>query len=641
MKAEEIDWKEGSQGSVTVQTTKDVRIGIGTPGETTLPKGTVLNGGFGAKGSVVVYFKSDELPSPPPAWENDGLVTLWEDEYEIVVGDGEVLVKTLTAVNKITTNGDDFEAGPECSFVGVLMGNGDVLCRLDPARDCYGDEDEIPLDSFVLNDGEWTLLDGTLVHEAMEFFAKDAPFPVWYGEPFTPSNIGGCVLFQLEAPIEEFKKVVRGAPGCLSPRRENDGGFSIASMINEKHSLCYDLMGGLAFLFRELSDGVGEVFYRGGDTMFYAQVTVRFSSMYNTNDQGQAIIKWLRRRAKKNMERGRRGAIKDAISVRAAEASYLCNHVIPIGMENPAELIIPGRCFVARSFLASFEETYGEGTVKKIVDGDYVFLAEEMLFIRSLEKSDTPIWISPSDDLTLMLLNTQPSMLDESDVRLVAPAIFIELPRDVFVMCDFDMEPGLADVSVDGISLYETVAENGERILVVGLLSIIKGRLAIQNRPFPFSVLLKEDYSDVKGVKWKICGEMVADGEFTKKIMSFILNVLFYISSQSSSVKRSVVRKNVRLKTSGAGKKRKQKVGVSLYEELVIGTEVVLSDEAKRVMRNSASGGWKISYSFLVRGHWRNQACGPNRSMRVRKWIEPYVKGKDLASRIIGHSYVD
>lgn len=32
---------------------------------------------------------------------------------------------------------------------------------------------------------------------------------------------------------------------------------------------------------------------------------------------------------------------------------------------------------------------------------------------------------------------------------------------------------------------------------------------------------------------------------------------------------------------------------------------------------------------WLVRGHWRNQACGPGMTLRKRRWIDPYVKGPE------------
>lgn len=36
-------------------------------------------------------------------------------------------------------------------------------------------------------------------------------------------------------------------------------------------------------------------------------------------------------------------------------------------------------------------------------------------------------------------------------------------------------------------------------------------------------------------------------------------------------------------------------------------------------------------HRWEVRGHWRLQACGPNRSERRRIWVEPHVKGPDGA----------
>jgi len=41
---------------------------------------------------------------------------------------------------------------------------------------------------------------------------------------------------------------------------------------------------------------------------------------------------------------------------------------------------------------------------------------------------------------------------------------------------------------------------------------------------------------------------------------------------------------------------------------------------------------------FVVRGHWRDQACGPRLSERRQKWIEPYWKGpEDGAINVRAH----
>jgi hypothetical protein len=42
-------------------------------------------------------------------------------------------------------------------------------------------------------------------------------------------------------------------------------------------------------------------------------------------------------------------------------------------------------------------------------------------------------------------------------------------------------------------------------------------------------------------------------------------------------------------------------------------------------------GGGAPKVQFLVRGHWRQQAHGPGRSLRTPKWIKPFWKGPEEA----------
>lgn len=61
----------------------------------------------------------------------------------------------------------------------------------------------------------------------------------------------------------------------------------------------------------------------------------------------------------------------------------------------------------------------------------------------------------------------------------------------------------------------------------------------------------------------------------------------------------------------------------------VVGTPVKVGH--KRTVRDYLSGTIDRVYTarWLVRGHWRNQACGPNRSERKHVFIEPYWKGPE------------
>jgi hypothetical protein len=45
--------------------------------------------------------------------------------------------------------------------------------------------------------------------------------------------------------------------------------------------------------------------------------------------------------------------------------------------------------------------------------------------------------------------------------------------------------------------------------------------------------------------------------------------------------------------------------------------------------------GREYTRRWLVRGHWRQQACGPQRSQRRPTWIAPYIKGPGEAPLIV------
>ena len=43
----------------------------------------------------------------------------------------------------------------------------------------------------------------------------------------------------------------------------------------------------------------------------------------------------------------------------------------------------------------------------------------------------------------------------------------------------------------------------------------------------------------------------------------------------------------------------------------------------------------RFKHRWVVSGHWRNQAHGPDRSQRRRQWIPSYTKGPDGAPLLI------
>ena len=71
------------------------------------------------------------------------------------------------------------------------------------------------------------------------------------------------------------------------------------------------------------------------------------------------------------------------------------------------------------------------------------------------------------------------------------------------------------------------------------------------------------------------------------------------------------------------------------------------TDTGSRVRLPNLSGGgesdegsgWKIRHRFIVRGHWKYQACGVGRADRKLRWIHPYYKGTGLPDRKGGRTY--
>lgn len=72
-----------------------------------------------------------------------------------------------------------------------------------------------------------------------------------------------------------------------------------------------------------------------------------------------------------------------------------------------------------------------------------------------------------------------------------------------------------------------------------------------------------------------------------------------------------------------------------------VGRVVKLSKEMREALKSARGGGDSRSliHRFIVRGHWRNQPHGPNRSLRRRQWVEPFWKGPDNVVEALSKTY--
>jgi len=125
--------------------------------------------------------------------------------------------------------------------------------------------------------------------------------------------------------------------------------------------------------------------------------------------------------------------------------------------------------------------------------------------------------------------------------------------------------------------------------------------------------------------------------------MHLLFNLILYINCENADLEKDTSKADaIRKKLAGFNgtkkKTRKQKV---LEQDLQKAARRSIYLVGKSVKADAAYGvkaaneeGRKILKRFRVRGHFRNQPYGPERSLVKRRWIKPFWKGPDLADMI-------
>jgi len=122
--------------------------------------------------------------------------------------------------------------------------------------------------------------------------------------------------------------------------------------------------------------------------------------------------------------------------------------------------------------------------------------------------------------------------------------------------------------------------------------------------------------------------DFVADREAQKTIQRIAFGALAYVTAVDRAITERFPEQ---------GKKRKP--GAAAIAHWTIGREVKIDPELVRTARAGAREiAFRIKSRFVVRGHYRNQAHGPGRSLRTSKWIMPHWKGPQEGARLV-HTY--
>jgi hypothetical protein len=344
---------------------------------------------------------------------------------------------------------------------------------------------------------------------------------------------------------------------------------------------------------------------------------------------------------------------------------------------------------LASSAVISKEDIQNYGWYTEIVDQDWFYKQHKSEFdddgvdvtmgaimawvtMKLREVSHTSNWFVPSDGLTYKLMATDLKGVVVGDLHLPMASFYVELPEGVFYIdrSDTGWLPVRYLIVTEGVVTEETRRVHKKYELATPVLG---KRLLIemygspnQNSKSPFddmwafhsypmdnpmadmehTITSSMEYPEIERsyLRGRI-GERILDGiDIRREVLRFLMNFCVYLGSVDARVEH-VHKKEIERLTKGRKFKKLRKNVQERIRKLdssrvfTVGSDVTIDAEIKDHVLSKSGEGLKLSYRVLVRGHWRNQAHGPKRALRTRRWIMPHVRGTDLPTEVVGHTY--
>lgn len=281
-------------------------------------------------------------------------------------------------------------------------------------------------------------------------------------------------------------------------------------------------------------------------------------------------------------------------------------------------------------------------------------------------------WFVPSDPLVFQLLATDLKGVVVGDLNLPVPAFYVELPDGVFFLdrADTGWHPIRYLVVTEGEVTPRTEEVHAKfkigpprlgRRLLIEMYGAPNDK---SKSPFDdvwafHSYQIDDPLADLEQaitsslsdpemerthLKGRI-GERVLDGiEVRREVLRFLMNLCVYLGSSDARVEH-VHQAEIQRLTRGQKPKKLRKNVKARVQRLLsekvfrVGSDVTVEPEVRDYVLSEVGTGKKLAYRTVVRGHWRNQAHGPKHSLRKQKWITPHVRGADLPTPVVGHTY--
>lgn len=239
---------------------------------------------------------------------------------------------------------------------------------------------------------------------------------------------------------------------------------------------------------------------------------------------------------------------------------------------------------------------------------------------------------SVTADLLSAFILTDPTNLSLDDIKPPFDTFVINLPRN-FWFVDDQMATSL---------WYHHYKSRGEVYLHVEVGT--PRNLRVYERIPSFwndDVESVEDWLNF-GVGEIQSVEQVEQTEYDKRLMraarNILVNLSLYVAEHGRGIRKQSVQHHKK------ARQRTLTCSLPCVDTWIVGREIKLDQHLISAAKNCSGddvanrAAWQISKRFVVRGHWRDQACGPGRQMRRRMWIQPYWKGPELGEKL-AHIY--
>jgi hypothetical protein len=229
-----------------------------------------------------------------------------------------------------------------------------------------------------------------------------------------------------------------------------------------------------------------------------------------------------------------------------------------------------------------------------------------------------------SPDFVAAMLLTDPSEIDLPSLKLPFRGMLFMIPDQFAIGAEGTSYTKVHVVETDDSRTFEgETSKDGEKCPAIVIYATDTSRILSTIAPraeLSWNALEEVPEDEVTPD---------ADKEVRKTIQRIVLGALAY----ATAVDRAITE---RFPDLSKKKKRSDQPSIAHW---TIGREIKISPELVRVARSGAREiAFQIKSRFMVRGHYRNQAHGPNHSLRTKKWIMPFWKGPEEGARLV-HTY--